>query len=107
MRASSRGSSSSNIRRVASPVSGSVNDSPASRARSVACSIATAACAASSRSTPLGASGSASSGTRQITISTPATWPSRSTGSNTAERASVASTSGVASAGCVRASATK
>ena len=76
-------------------------------ARSPACSIATAACAATSRSTDAGASGSDSTGACQITISTPATSPSRSTGSKTAERALVASTSGGASAGWLRASATK
>ena len=88
-------------------MSWSVSASAPIRLRSAACSIATAACAASSRSTPAGASCSASSGFCQITISTPATWPSRSTGSNTAERAPVASTSGAASAGCEFASATK
>ena len=42
-----------------------------------------------------------------MTISTPQTSPSRRIGSNTAERAEVASTSGAASAGWLRASATK
>ena len=69
--------------------------------------MAIAACAATSRSTPAAASGSASSGRCQITIRTPATSPSRRTGSKTAERALVASTSGAASAGWLRASATK
>jgi hypothetical protein len=92
---------------VATPVSSSVSDSVSTRARRPACSIATAACAASSRSIPPAPSGTDSIGSCQITISTPQTWPSRSTGSNSAERADVASTSGCASAGCVRASATK
>ena len=74
--------------------------------RRPACSIATAAWAASSRSTPAGVRQRVERRC-QITISTPQTWPSRSTGSNTAERAPVASTSGAASAGWLRASATK
>ena len=52
-RASSRGSSASNMRRVARPVSGSLSASSPTRARRPACSIATAAWAATSRSTAL------------------------------------------------------
>ena len=69
--------------------------------------MATAAWAASSRSMPAVPSGTDWMGSCQITISTPETWPSRSTGSKSAERAEVASTSGCASAGCERASVTK
>ena len=85
----------------------SVSASACTRARRPACSMAIAACAATSRSTPLEVSGSASSGRCQITISTPATSPSRRIGWKTAERADVADTSGAASAGWLRASATK
>ena len=52
-------------------------------------------------------SGTVSIGSCQMTISTPETCPSRRMGSNSAERALVASTSGWASAGWERASGTK
>ena len=93
-RASSRGSSSSHVRRVGRPVSPSDSASAPTRERSSSRSIATAAWAASSASMSATASPIASTAWRQIRISTPATWSPRSTGSNTAERAPVASTSG-------------
>ena len=71
-RASSRGSSSSQVRRVPSPVSGSLSASAPTRERSSSRSIATAAWAASSESMSAIASGIDSTAWRQIRISTPA-----------------------------------
>src|SRR3954454_10479697 len=106
-RAISRGSPSSHARRVGRPVSGSESASAPTRERSSSRSIATAACEARTPSISATASGTASTEWRQMRMRTPAICSPRSTGSKSAERAPVASTSGAASAGWVRASATK
>ena len=69
--------------------------------------MAAAAWAATSRRTADSESDGAPTVSRQIRMITPITEPSRTTGSNSAERALVAATSGAARAGCSDASATK